>query len=96
MQHQEERTVTINLPTEERRNTQRGFFLNTLIASSLSNMAGTLASHPLDTLKVRMQLDERPLTSRQIIHETIKKEGTFGLFKGVTQPLVGTIPVNAM
>jgi solute carrier family 25 (mitochondrial carnitine/acylcarnitine transporter), member 20/29 len=59
------------------------FFLNSVIASSLSNMVGTIAGHPLDTIKVRMQMDSRPITIRNCLMETVKFEGYAGLWKGI-------------
>ena len=39
-------------------------FMNSVIASSVSNVAGIAATHPLDTLKIRMQLNERTISMR--------------------------------
>jgi solute carrier family 25 (mitochondrial carnitine/acylcarnitine transporter), member 20/29 len=70
--------------------------MNAITASTVSNMLGHLIGHPLDTVRVRMQLESRKITASQIILETIKKEGPSGLYKGVTQPLIGAVPINSM
>ena len=59
-------------------------FFNSIVAASVSNMAGAFAGHPLDTIRVRMQLETRPITARQCLYETVAKEGVHGLYKGVT------------
>jgi solute carrier family 25 carnitine/acylcarnitine transporter 20/29 len=59
-------------------------------------MTGGFIGHPMDTVKIRMQLEQRKITARQCIIETIKKEGTLGLYKGVTQPMIGAVPINSM
>lgn len=33
------------------------FFYTSVVASSLSNLVGVVAGHPLDTIRVRMQMD---------------------------------------
>ena len=72
-------------------------------------MCGTLAGHPLDTIKVciilshvnffhqvRMQLETRNITTRQCAYEALVNEGAFSLYKGVTQPIIGATPINTM
>lgn len=56
-------------------------------------MAGLFCGHPLDTIRVRMQMDSRRITARQCAYEAILNEGPFSLMKGVTQPLLGAVPV---
>jgi len=56
-------------------------------------MAGIVAGHPLDTLRVRMQLESRRITTRQCAYEALVNEGAYSLYKGVSQPLVGAAPV---
>ena len=62
----------------------------------MSCMAGTIAGHPLDTIKVRMQLETRKLSARQITYETLPNEGVYGLWRGVTQPILGAVPINSI
>lgn len=58
--------------------------LNSLVASSVSAVAGITAGHPLDTIKVRMQLESRKITARQCAQEAILKEGPMSLMKGLS------------
>jgi solute carrier family 25 carnitine/acylcarnitine transporter 20/29 len=59
-------------------------------------MIGQFVGHPLDTVRVRMQLETKKISARHCIIETIKNEGALGLYKGVTQPLIGAVPINSM
>ena len=47
-------------------------------------MIGTFVAHPLDTVKVRMQLESRNMKASQIMFETLRNEGVTGLYKGVS------------
>lgn len=58
-------------------------------------MAGIMAGHPLDTIKVRLQLDPRKITGRHCAYETLTNEGVLGLYKGMLIPLMGAVPLNA-
>jgi solute carrier family 25 carnitine/acylcarnitine transporter 20/29 len=70
--------------------------MNAIIASTISNITGGFIGHPLDTVRIRMQLESKKITARQCIIESIKNEGALGLYKGVTQPLMGAVPINSM
>ncbi|KAL6073557.1 Mitochondrial arginine transporter BAC2 [Balamuthia mandrillaris] len=52
-------------------------------------MAGTIAGHPLDTLKVRLQTSPAGTYSGALdcLYKTLKWEGPRGLFKGLSAPL---------
>lgn len=69
---------------------------NAIIASTISNMTGGFIGHPLDTVRVRMQLESRPISAMECIYETVRSEGAMGLYKGVTQPMIGAVPINSM
>jgi len=63
-------------------------FKNILFSFTCGCFAGvgnTLSSHPLDTIKVRMQLLNKNLIDT--IRHTISKEGAISLYKGVGSPL---------
>ena len=51
------------------------FVLGQIYASSVSNILGLIIGHPLDTIKVRMQLSAIPISLSQCVKETIKHEG---------------------
>lgn len=65
-------------------NPEMRFMLTSVVASSIANVAGLVSGHPLDTIKVRLQTEPRKITARQCAYETILKEGTFSLYKGVS------------
>lgn len=72
------------------------------IAGWLSGCGGVLASHPFDTVKVRLQTQgvfptEHKYTGTwQCMKHTMYKEGFRGLFKGMSSPLLGTALWNAV
>ena len=70
------------------------FYASTL-AGAISSIAGTLVGHPLDTIKVRMQLEKRSkVSARQIAYKALVREGSLSLYKGVFQPLWGATSIH--
>ncbi|ROT40805.1 mitochondrial carrier [Sodiomyces alkalinus F11] len=74
-----------------------------LIAGGGAGMMEALACHPLDTIKVRMQLSRRSRTaggpSRGFIRtgvEIVKKETPLALYKGLGAVLTGIVPKMAI
>jgi solute carrier family 25 (mitochondrial carnitine/acylcarnitine transporter), member 20/29 len=63
-----------------------------------SGIALVLAGHSFDTMKVRLQTGGGTLFSGPIdcLVQTIKKEGFFGLYKGVSAPLFLTGVINSV
>lgn len=43
-----------------------------------------------------MQMSTRKITARQCAYEALKNEGTYSLYKGVAQPIVGATPINTI
>eukprot|EP00112_Aurelia_sp_Birch-Aquarium-sp1_P020210 Seg5158.1 transcript_id=Seg5158.1/GoldUCD/mRNA.D3Y31 product="hypothetical protein" protein_id=Seg5158.1/GoldUCD/D3Y31 len=73
------------------------------VAGWVAGCAGVLVSHPFDTIKVRLQgqgvVANAPVKYTGTIHcllETVRKEKVYGLFKGITPPLLGTAAWNAL
>jgi solute carrier family 25 carnitine/acylcarnitine transporter 20/29 len=60
----------------------------------VSNIVGTAFGHPLDTIRVRMQLEGKHVTLSSVCRETYMNEGARGFFKGMVSPLVGVTPYN--
>lgn len=74
-----------------------------LIAGGAAGMMEALVCHPLDTIKVRMQLSRRgrtPGSKRRGFIATgkdiVKKETAFGLYKGLGAVMTGIIPKMAI
>jgi solute carrier family 25 (mitochondrial carnitine/acylcarnitine transporter), member 20/29 len=64
-------------------------------AGILANCLGTFIGHPLDTVKVRMQLSSSNISVLTVLKSTMRNEGISGLFKGVISPLIGQAPIAA-
>eukprot|EP00058_Branchiostoma_floridae_P027806 XP_002613297.1 hypothetical protein BRAFLDRAFT_118712 [Branchiostoma floridae] len=70
------------------------------VAGCLGGAAGVLVGHPFDTVKVRLQT--QPANHRlyrgtfHCFAEIIRKESAFGLYKGMTSPLIGLTFINAI
>ncbi|KIK62131.1 hypothetical protein GYMLUDRAFT_84526 [Collybiopsis luxurians FD-317 M1] len=72
--------------------------LNELIAGSFGGAAQVLVGHPLDTVKTRAQIAPKGMFKgpMDIILQTVRKEGFFALYKGMTSPLLGIAGVNSL
>ncbi|KAI9285864.1 mitochondrial carrier domain-containing protein [Umbelopsis sp. AD052] len=67
------------------------------IAGNMGGMCQVLVGQPLDTIKVRLQLDSGRFNgAMDCAVQTIKNEGFFALYKGMASPLVGIGAVNAL
>lgn len=70
----------------------KGF--NEFVAGSLGGMAGITVGHPMDTIRVRLQI-QSPINPKyksfsDCLFKIIKEEkGVHGLFKGLLSPLLG-------
>ncbi|EGG23765.1 mitochondrial substrate carrier family protein [Cavenderia fasciculata] len=83
----------INSKDKETRDKIRNF-----IGGAASGVACTVAGHPFDTLKVRMQTEGSTGRFRGLTHclqTTIKQEGFLALYKGATPPMVGMGIINS-
>ncbi|EFA79906.1 mitochondrial substrate carrier family protein [Heterostelium album PN500] len=68
------------------------------IGGAFSGVACTLAGHPFDTLKVRLQTEGTTGRFKGMTHcltTTIKEEGILALYKGATPPMVGMSIINS-
>ncbi|KAI9366282.1 mitochondrial carrier [Pilaira anomala] len=68
------------------------------IAGNFGGMANVLVGQPLDTIKVRLQLDHgaKFKGAWDCTVQTVQKEGFFALYKGMASPLIGIGAVNAL
>lgn len=72
-------------------------FVNDLICGSFAGLAYILTAHPLDSIKVRMQVERRTdISLRSIIRETYVHEGFRGFYKGMGSPLITIPAVNSI
>lgn len=72
--------------------------LKDLNAGTVGGVAGIIAGHPLDTVKVRLQTAETARTPSvvQTLRHIIAAEGPQGLFKGLLSPILSNAPINAV
>ncbi len=61
-------------------------------AGTCAGIALTVVGHPFDTIKVRMQTSTQFKSATQCVLQTIRKEGPFALYKGMSGPMA-TIPL---
>jgi len=70
------------------------------VAGCLGGFSGTLVSHPLDTIKVRLQTQDgsqpKYTGTWNCFQQIIKGESVYGLYKGLAPPLVCQIGINAL
>lgn len=59
-------------------------------------MAGIAAGYPIDTIRLRIQMDSGEVSMLKCLRETVVSEGVAGLFKGMSQPLMGSIPTRTI
>lgn len=68
-----------------------------IVASTLAGTVGLAICHPLDTIRIRMQLQQYPNpTYKTMWHcgaAAIRREGVKGLFKGVISSSFGAAPI---
>ncbi|XP_061430099.1 mitochondrial carnitine/acylcarnitine carrier protein [Lethenteron reissneri] len=73
-------------------------------AGGFGGVCLVFTGHPLDTIKVRLQTQPRPLPGESPLYagtfdccrKTLAKEGLRGLYKGMAAPLVGVAPMFAV
>jgi len=67
------------------------------VCGGVGGLYAVLIGHPFDTVKVRLQT--QGTLYRGMLHcfaKTIRHEGVFGLYKGMTAPMVSIIPIFAV
>jgi hypothetical protein len=63
--------------------------MNQFVCGWIGGAAGVVVSHPLDTIRVRVQLSKNPnIAMLDVLRSTIAREGVQGLFKGLYTPVV--------
>ncbi|KAJ3358608.1 hypothetical protein GGF32_010129 [Allomyces javanicus] len=94
--------VAVPVPTQEEATGGRlGYGAMNFIAGTFGGFAGVLAGQPFDTVKVRLQVQSDAGTPRykgtvDCFVKIVREEKVFGLFKGMSSPLVGVAMVNAL
>ncbi|OQS06145.1 mitochondrial carnitine/acylcarnitine carrier protein [Thraustotheca clavata] len=69
-----------------------------LYAGTVGGVAGIIAGHPLDTIKVRMQTQSHTSKRSSVVQSfqsIARTEGIRGFYKGMVSPIVSNAPINA-
>ncbi|CAG8494293.1 15347_t:CDS:2 [Acaulospora morrowiae] len=67
------------------------------VAGNFAGMAQVFVGQPLDTIKVRLQIENTKFKGpMDCLMQTVRKEGFLALYKGMASPLVGIGAVNAL
>eukprot|EP00466_Bigelowiella_natans_P016204 jgi/Bigna1/54313/estExt_Genewise1Plus.C_310122 len=70
-----------------------------LVAGTVGGCGGIVAGQPLDTIKVRLQSPKTRNLYTGVLHcfqKVVKDEGFLAFFKGITSPLIGNVPMQAV
>jgi len=78
--------------------------IKSFLAGGFGGICNVLSGHPLDTIKVRLQTMPRPAPGQPPLYKgtfdcamkTVRNEGFFGLYKGMSAPLTGVAPIFAI
>eukprot|EP00123_Amoebidium_parasiticum_P012327 comp21284_c0_seq1/m.29052 comp21284_c0_seq1/g.29052 ORF comp21284_c0_seq1/g.29052 comp21284_c0_seq1/m.29052 type:complete len:310 (-) comp21284_c0_seq1:657-1586(-) len=75
------------------------YWAKDFVAGTVAGMAGVLAGHPFDTVKVRMQCQTKENRNSSIVgllRHIVKTEKVTGIYKGMASPMAGVGLINAM
>jgi len=70
--------------------------LKDLIAGTVGGVAGIVVGHPIDTVKVRLQVDTSYKGVLDCVAKTWRLEGPTSFYKGVVAPVLCAAPINAI
>ena len=72
------------------------YFAKTVFFSSTVSIVCLAMTHPLDTVRVRMQTQEvgQNISMLRTFGTTYRGEGVLGFYKGLASPLIGSLPYN--
>ena len=62
-------------------------------AGLFAGMTANFVSHPMDTMKARIQLSNETLTIRRAFGNIYHSEGVRGFYRGVMSPVLGRSPL---
>jgi len=67
-----------------------------LVAGTVGGACGIVVGHPIDTVKVRLQVDGSYRGITDCVLKTWRHEGPTSFYKGVVAPVLGAAPINAV
>ena len=68
----------------ERSGLSQEVVITSIAAAGISSVVATVVGHPLDTIRVKMQLDSQSASFLQSAAQLVKSEGPLSLFKGMS------------
>jgi len=72
-------------------------FCAQVFSAASVNLAGVVAGHPLDTVKIRLQhVGTEKIGVFDLCRQIIKHEGVKGFYKGALPPMVGTVGFSSV
>ncbi|KAK9249568.1 mitochondrial carrier domain-containing protein [Lipomyces tetrasporus] len=72
--------------------------LKSFTAGGVGGVCAVLVGHPFDLIKVRLQTAEKGVYSGALdaLKKTVARDGIFGVYRGVSPPLLGVTPMFAI
>lgn len=79
-------------------------YVKHFVSGGMGGVCLTLAGQPLDTVKVNLQIQARPIGGQRLQYNStvdcfrkiLSQQGLWGLYKGMAAPLAGVTPIMAM
>ena len=82
---------------KKKENSQASLIAKDIFASTVGGTFGLACTHPIDTIRIRMQLQSYPNKQYKTMfhwgYAAIRREGIRGLFKGVISNACGSAPI---
>ena len=86
----------VEKPAENKSVLSMAYFAKTVFFSSFVSIFCLAMTHPLDTVRVRMQTQKvgQNISMLRTFGKTYRGEGIVGFYKGLASPLIGSLPYN--
>lgn len=66
--------------------------LVTCLASACAGLIGRTICHPIDTVKAQVQMSNKDIRLKDLIHTIWKSEGIAGFYRGIGAVTIGGVP----
>ncbi|RGB35724.1 mitochondrial carrier domain-containing protein [Rhizophagus diaphanus] len=97
-----EKSITLSPPknsNDSKNSSKTDQGIKNIIFGSIAGMTGKLVEYPFDTVKTRLQSQSseyKPFNGPlDCFRQTLKHEGFFGLYRGMSPPMIGAMLENA-
>jgi solute carrier family 25 carnitine/acylcarnitine transporter 20/29 len=70
--------------------------VKSFLGGGFAGIGAVLAGHPFDTLKVRLQTGTQYKGLVDCFRQSVAKDGLFSLYRGMSAPLVGVVPMFSL